>query len=254
MQAFHLLSRGGVNFDKQKFKSDVKLFSVGLHSLQPTTTKTQQGSSHDDAKGKKELKDGELPPELDFFKYAAAGALKRKPPGPGEGRAKRKKHEKEEIIDGSDPNSEDKEDGSSDTGVGRMPNFSMPRDRVTTKGNNAPQRVATFEELRDRYRIHSQLMGNLKRYGYEYPTGIQSAGCPILLEVSNSIKLRHIELMVAASRYGCYIPYGYRENLILSVTRYDLTPRSDIKLYDKRREGHPCYCFGPYTRAGTPNL
>lgn len=28
MEAFHLLSRGGVNFDKQRFKGDVKLFNV----------------------------------------------------------------------------------------------------------------------------------------------------------------------------------------------------------------------------------
>ncbi len=33
MEAFHLLSRGGVNFDKQRFKSDVKLFSVRLYPL-----------------------------------------------------------------------------------------------------------------------------------------------------------------------------------------------------------------------------
>jgi hypothetical protein len=30
MEAFHLLSRGGVTFDKQRFKSDVKLFKVRL--------------------------------------------------------------------------------------------------------------------------------------------------------------------------------------------------------------------------------
>jgi hypothetical protein len=30
MEAFHLLSRGGVNFDKQRFESDVKLFRVRL--------------------------------------------------------------------------------------------------------------------------------------------------------------------------------------------------------------------------------
>jgi hypothetical protein len=30
MEAFHLLSRGGVNFDKQRFKSEVKLFRVRL--------------------------------------------------------------------------------------------------------------------------------------------------------------------------------------------------------------------------------
>lgn len=30
MEAFHLLSRGGVNFDKQRFKGDVGLFSVRI--------------------------------------------------------------------------------------------------------------------------------------------------------------------------------------------------------------------------------
>ena len=30
MEAFHILSRGGVNFDKQRFKGDVKLFRVRL--------------------------------------------------------------------------------------------------------------------------------------------------------------------------------------------------------------------------------
>ena len=32
MDAFHLLSRGGVNFDKRRFKTDVDLFSVILFS------------------------------------------------------------------------------------------------------------------------------------------------------------------------------------------------------------------------------
>jgi ATP-dependent RNA helicase DDX52/ROK1 len=29
MEAFQLLSRGGARFDKQRFKSDVQLFTVG---------------------------------------------------------------------------------------------------------------------------------------------------------------------------------------------------------------------------------
>ncbi|KAN0121465.1 P-loop containing nucleoside triphosphate hydrolase protein [Russula decolorans] len=170
MEAFHLLSRGGVNFDKQRFKGDVKLFS---------------GSSHIDAKGKerKRLKDGELPPELDFFKYATAGPSKRKPSGPGgEGHARTKKHKKDESVDGSDVNAEDEADGDSSMTTNPSDNSGMLRQRVTVKGNNAPRPADTFKELHDRYRIHSQLMDNLKRYDYEHPTGIQSAGCPILLE------------------------------------------------------------------------
>ena len=134
------------------------------------------------------LKDGELPPELDFFKYATAGALKRKLSGPGgEGHARTKRDRKEEMVDSSDANAE--ADADSDSSVTSKPSDTsrMPRHRVTIKGNNVPRRVDTFKELRDRYRIHSQLMDNLKRNGYEHPTGIQSAGCPILLEVSRLI-------------------------------------------------------------------
>ena len=38
MEAFHLLSRGGVNFDKQRFKSDVRLFNVRFYPLLPITS------------------------------------------------------------------------------------------------------------------------------------------------------------------------------------------------------------------------
>lgn len=189
MEAFHLLSRGGVNFDKQRFKSDVKLFSVRLNPSQLVAlAQNQQGSSHIDAKGKegKRLKDGELPPELDFFKYAMAGPSKRKPSGlGGEGHARTKRHRNDESVDGSDASAEDEADGNSSITTKSSDISGMPRQRVTVKGNNAPRRADTFKELHDRYHIHSQLMDNLKRYDYEHPTGIQSAGCPILLEVSS---------------------------------------------------------------------
>lgn len=96
-----------------------------------------------------------------------------------------KRHKKEETVDDWDANAEDEGNGDSDSGIAdeHTTNSRTPRQRITTKGNNAPERADTFEELRDRYHIHSQLMENLKRNGYEHPTGIQSAGCPILLEV-----------------------------------------------------------------------
>ena len=59
----------------------------------------------------------------------------------------------------------------------------MPRHRVTTKGNNVPEHVESFEALRDRYTISSLLMHNLAQSGYKRPTGIQSYGVPILMEV-----------------------------------------------------------------------
>jgi ATP-dependent RNA helicase DDX52/ROK1 len=91
------------------------------------------------------------------------------------------------MVDSSSPNSDDEKNGDGDIAAEHSTNSRMPKQRVTTKGNNAPERVDTFEELRDRYRIHSHLMANLKRNGYEHPTGIQSAGCPILLEVRSPI-------------------------------------------------------------------
>ena len=115
-----------------------------------------------------------------------AGSSKRKPSeSSGESHARRKRHKKEDIVDDRNANTDD--EGNSDTGSGitaeHSNNSRTPGQRVTTKGNNVPERADTFEELRDRYRIHSQLMENLKWNGYEHPTGIQSAGCPILLEV-----------------------------------------------------------------------
>lgn len=168
MEAFHLLSRGGATFDKQRFKNEVKLFS---------------GSSHKETKSRS-AKVGELPAELDFFKYAVAGPSKRKSSEPeGEGHAKKKRRKREDSIDhGGDPNAEDNDDSPSDIGSEQGTTPPMPRHRVTAKGRNVPESIDTFKELQDRYHIASQLMVNLERNGYVYPTGIQSSGCPILLE------------------------------------------------------------------------
>lgn len=59
----------------------------------------------------------------------------------------------------------------------------MPRHRVTTKGKNVPEHVETFEALRGQYSLSSHLLQNLAQHGYKRPTGIQSYGIPILMEV-----------------------------------------------------------------------
>lgn len=44
METFHLLSRGGVKFDKRKYRDDVKLFNVSVpisDSLLPTCSRSQ---------------------------------------------------------------------------------------------------------------------------------------------------------------------------------------------------------------------
>lgn len=167
MEAFHLLSRGAT-FDKKRFKNDVKLLN---------------GSSHTEAKNRT-VNDGELPAELDFFKYAAAGPSKRKPSeAEADGHGKKKRRTRGNSTDrGEDPNANDNDDGASDDSSEKDTTPPMPRHRVTAKGKNVPERINTFKELQDRYHISSQLMVNLERNGYKYPTGIQSSGCPILLE------------------------------------------------------------------------
>ncbi|KAH9927466.1 P-loop containing nucleoside triphosphate hydrolase protein [Epithele typhae] len=166
MEAFHILSRGGARFDKQRFKGDVDLFNgkKGKQANSLTSIRTV---------------DGELPPELDFFKYAEGGSSKRKA---GTGNAvtdsKRKKRKLDEgdnsEIEDSEGAQEDEEDATEDA--------PMPRHRVTAKGKDIPAHAETFEEMRDKYNIPSHFMQNLARHGYKRPTGIQSHGVPILLE------------------------------------------------------------------------
>lgn len=118
--------------------------------------------------------DGELPSELDFFKYAQGGSAKRKVDGDVHPTSKRAK------LDEEDEEDEDK----AQTGE---PSSSMPRQRVTAKGNNVPDPLATFAELKTRYNVAPRLLANLEQSGYKEPTGIQSHGVPILLEVRNNL-------------------------------------------------------------------
>jgi ATP-dependent RNA helicase DDX52/ROK1 len=67
METFQLLLRGGAKFDKKRFSEDVRLFNT-------TTTKNSNTSSTGTSKALHALKTGELPTELDFFKYAAGGS------------------------------------------------------------------------------------------------------------------------------------------------------------------------------------
>ncbi|KAM5530191.1 hypothetical protein V8D89_016143 [Ganoderma adspersum] len=157
MEAFHLLSRGGAKFNKQRFKSDVSLF-------------TGNGAKEPKASTSTHAPEGELPPELDFFKYAQSGNPKRKVSDAAVG----PKGKRRRVEDGSED-----EDVATEQAEGDPP---MPRHRVTAKGNNVPEHVETFEALRERYGLASQLFQNLAQHGYKRPTGIQSYGIPILME------------------------------------------------------------------------
>ncbi|THV05389.1 P-loop containing nucleoside triphosphate hydrolase protein [Dendrothele bispora CBS 962.96] len=157
MEAFQLLSRGGLKFDKNRFKKDVELFN---------------GKSKAESKKQLSNEDSELPAELDFFKYAQGGPSKRKERSTNaEGPAGKKRKIDEEESE-QDEDDQDEED---------QPKLLHQRHRVTTKGNNVPEHADTFEQMRDRFNLSSHLMANLSKYGYSHPTGIQSYGIPILL-------------------------------------------------------------------------
>ncbi|KIJ21448.1 hypothetical protein PAXINDRAFT_95026 [Paxillus involutus ATCC 200175] len=130
MEAFQLLSRGGACFDKQRFKSDVQLFTKA------------------DSKSAKEktgpvTQDSELPAELDFFKYAQGAAGKRKAanagttsssaPQPSDVRRKRRK------VDNESDHSDDDEDTEAADDTPR------PKHRVTSKGSDVPLPVDAFD-------------------------------------------------------------------------------------------------------------
>ncbi|KAJ3805841.1 P-loop containing nucleoside triphosphate hydrolase protein [Lentinula lateritia] len=170
MEAFQLLSRGGVQFNKNRFKKDVDLFNKSeSKSKRPQTS--GQGS--------------ELPATLDFFKYAQGAEGKRKNNAgggrPGKKRKVAEAGDKAEVELEEDME-EDETQETSKSDIENDNNIPHQRHRVTTKGSNVPDFAETFEALRDRYQLSSNLLSNLSKNGYAYPTGIQSYGAPILLE------------------------------------------------------------------------
>ncbi|KAJ3775315.1 P-loop containing nucleoside triphosphate hydrolase protein [Lentinula raphanica] len=173
MESFQLLSRGGVRFNKEKFKNDINLFNGKSESKSGKLVPSARAS--------------ELPTALDFFKYAPATEGKRKTDTtrPDEPPGKRRKVvvEAEDAVEDEAEEVEYEEEEEKEELSSRSENAShRQRHRVTTKGSNVPECAETFESLRDRYQLSSHLMSNLSKNGFTYPTGIQSHGAPILLE------------------------------------------------------------------------
>ncbi|OCH92695.1 P-loop containing nucleoside triphosphate hydrolase protein [Obba rivulosa] len=162
MEAFQLLSRGGARFDKGRFKNDVQLFNKAK-------------PSNDKGKAVAKAPEGELPAELDFFKYAQGGTSKRKTSG-----NEHKDSNDDERSNAKKPRLDNEENGEEGAEEGDDP--PMPRHRVTTKGSNVPEHVDSFQALHERYNLSKRLLTNLAESGYKRPTGIQSHGIPILME------------------------------------------------------------------------
>ncbi|KAK0481586.1 P-loop containing nucleoside triphosphate hydrolase protein [Armillaria novae-zelandiae] len=157
MEAFQLLSRGGAQFNKKRFQNDVQRFN----SKTVSSSSTKEGNSS-------------LPTELDFFKYAQGGTGKCKTDVVPDGRQPKKR--KVEDV------SEEDENDDEPTRRRDVQKTPIHRHRVTSKGNDVPEPVDSFEQLIERYNISSLLNANLSKSGFMEPTGIQSYGIPILLE------------------------------------------------------------------------
>ncbi|KAF8665143.1 hypothetical protein AX16_000609 [Volvariella volvacea WC 439] len=173
MEAFKLLARGGAKFDKKKFKRDVELFNH-------TKSKPVKTSGHS-------RDEDELPPELDFFKYAQVTGDKRKASRnektpDGKRRKIDSEADEEEVEEDQEVDEDEEEAESSEEKDGENGAKKPIRQRVTTKGTNVPKHADSFEALKDRYNVSSLLLSNLTQSGYHEPTGIQSYGIPILLE------------------------------------------------------------------------
>jgi len=111
---------------------------------------------------------GEIPLELDFFKYAQGSHSKRKSPDstPQEGKRRKFHHEATDEIDTTQ--AEEKK--------------SSTVHRVAAKGKDVPPHVESFAALKA-FSIPPHLLSNLASSGYTEPTSVQSYCLPILLKV-----------------------------------------------------------------------
>lgn len=156
MDAFQILSRGGAKFNKTRFRHDVQLFRKGIPRQEGDLTTA--------------IQDEAIPTELDFFRYA-------------QGATKRKSDHKDELI-----NSKRRRQTTTDCGdaedEGRTDSqlATLHSQRITTKGTNVPNKIESFEELKERFSVAEHLFANLKSSHYIRPTGIQSCGMPILMQ------------------------------------------------------------------------
>lgn len=149
------------------------------------------------------FQDSELPSELDFFKYAQGNSSKRKSSNHNDVLEDRSE-KRAKMDDVSESEVDDNKAGPS-------------RQRVTAKGSDVPDPITSFKSLKDRYHIGSQILTNLSQYGYKEPTGIQSHGVPILMEVSYVCcqMLEVLKNSLLGSRFSCDFSHWYGQNIIV---------------------------------------
>lgn len=202
------------NDSKQMCSCSRQVFTYsGNH---PLTSLLQKETSKSVAVTSAKVLEGELPKELDYFKYAAGGSGKRKADGDGTA-AKASKKRKVEDEDEKDSDDSDDEEDADD--VEKAP--PGIRQRVVTKGANVPAHAETFSALAERYQMSSLLLSNLALHGYDHPTGIQSYGIPILLEVHSPFSCLLL-LKSPVSRSCCYFAHRNREDALVSAPNHIL--------------------------------
>ncbi|KAJ3546542.1 hypothetical protein NMY22_g2007 [Coprinellus aureogranulatus] len=172
MEAFQLLSRGGVRFEKTRFRPDVELFQH-----RNSQQKHGESSARKDHPRAQAANPQLLPAVLDFFKYAEGGQGKRKTSLSD--RKSDAKRMKTETWEEDDSDEEGREGGGNPKTGSDVP---QQQHKISVKGVNPPREAATFEEMKERYSIPAHLYANLQKNGYHHPTGIQSIGVPTLLE------------------------------------------------------------------------
>lgn len=159
METFRLLSRGGVKFNKKRFKTDMDLFESSTTNSSSKTATTDSSQTT-------------LPAELDFFKYAEGGNPKRrKSDGANDASMAASASSENER-----PKKKAKLGDEPQAGSSKQPH------RVTLKGVRPPKCTETFDDAASRYEISSRILQNLSANGFRAPTAIQSYGLPVLLE------------------------------------------------------------------------
>ncbi|KAG8857631.1 RNA-dependent ATPase rok1 [Tulasnella sp. 330] len=166
MEAFQLLSRGGVKFDRSKF-------NLQGAAAQPSSSVASTSKAGSSAKN-------EIPKELDFFRYAQV------PEGSKNEKGKKRALEELEEDVASDTESAN-ESITRRRKRSTSPNQSPKRGkkyahRIAATGSRVPAAITGFDLLNERYGVASLLLQNIAACGYIYPTAIQAQTIPILLE------------------------------------------------------------------------
>ena len=57
------------------------------------------------------------------------------------------------------------------------------RHKIHVAGGDIADPITSFQELAERYEVHSQLIGNISQAGYLVPTPVQVQALPVMIDV-----------------------------------------------------------------------